>query len=88
MKKGKLSNGFEYEIDEVTLDDMRFLDALAEADEGNPLAASRVCLMLLGREQRKKLYDTLSPKGGRVPIADAFECIKEIIETFGDEGKN
>ena len=88
MKRGKLSNGFEYEIDEETLDDMRFLDALAEADEGNPLAASRVCVMLLGKEQRKALYDKLAPKGGRVPIADAFACIKEIIEDFGDEGKN
>ena len=88
MKKGKLANGFEYSIDETTLDDMRFLDALAEADEGNPLAASKVCVMLLGKEQRDKLYKVISPEGGRVPIADAFECIKEIMEDFGDEGKN
>lgn len=88
MKTGKLSNGFEYSIDEERLDDMRFLDALAEADEGNPLAASRVCVMLLGKEQRKKLYDMLAPKGGRVPVGDAFACIKEIMEAFGDEGKN
>ncbi len=88
MKSGTLSNGFEYSIDEQTLDDMRFLDALAEADEGSPLAASRVCLMLLGRDQRKALYEKIAPKGGRVPIADAFECIKEIIEAMGDEGKN
>ena len=88
MRTGKLENGFEYSIDEQTLDDMRFLDALEEADDGSPLAASKVCKMLLGKEQRDALYKTISPKGGRVPIADAFECIKEILEAMGDEGKN
>lgn len=88
MKEGKLKNGFEYQIDETTFDDMRFLDALAEADEGDPLATSRVCAMLLGKEQRKQLYDMLKTDDGRVPIVEAIECIKEIMESLGDDGKN
>ena len=88
MKTGKLSNGFEYQIDEVIFDDMRFLDALAEADEGDPLAASRVCNMLLGKEQKKALYKELQNTDGRVPIETALNCVKEIMEALGDESKN
>lgn len=88
MKSGKIANGFEYQVDENTFDDMRFLDALAEADEGDPLATSRVCSMLLGKDQKRTLYNMLKTEDGRVPIADAMECIKEIMESLGDEGKN
>ena len=88
MKAGKLSNGFEYQIDEVIFDDMRFLDALAEADEGDPLAASRVCNMLLGKEQKKSLYKMLANEDGRVPIEVALNCVREIMEALGDESKN
>lgn len=88
MKAGTLSNGFKYEIDEVIFDDMRFLDALAEADDGDPLAASRVCDMLLGKKQKKELYSMLQNKDGRVPIESAIRCVKEIMEALGDESKN
>ena len=88
MKAGELANGFKYEIDEAIFDDMNFLDALAEADEGDPLAASRVCKILLGKEQRKALYKQLENEGGRVPIEAAFECVKEIMDQLGDESKN
>lgn len=88
MISGKLDNGFEYEIDEKCLDDMRFLDALADADEGDPLATSRVCTMLLGREQKRRMYDTLKTEDGRVPVADAIMCLEKILESAGDDGKN
>jgi hypothetical protein len=86
--KGKLANGFEYDIDVKTFDDMRFLDALAEADAGDPLATSRVCTMLLGKEQKAELYKILKSEDGRVPIADAIECLKDIMADIGDDGKN
>lgn len=88
MTAGTLSNGFEYEIEEAIFDDMRFLDALAEADEGDPLAASRVCSMLLGKEQKKRLYKQLQNSDGRVPIEATLNCVKEIMEALGDESKN
>ena len=31
-KKGTLENGFVYEVDENVLDDMRLVDAIAEAE--------------------------------------------------------
>lgn len=88
MKTGKLSNGFEYEVDESGFDDMRFLDALAEADEGDPLAASRVGTMILGKEQKQKLYKMLQEKNGKVPVGATIECYKEILDQLGDESKN
>ena len=89
MKAGKLDNGFEYEIDENTFDDMRFLDALAEANEGDPLAASRMCTMLLGKEQKKKLYSTLAQEDGRVPVEDTLNCIVEIMQDISvEDSKN
>lgn len=88
MKAGKLANGFEYEIAEETFDDMKFLDALTEANDGDPLAASKVCTLLLGKEQKEKLYDMIKLEDGRVPIETAMQCILEIMEALGDESKN
>lgn len=88
MRTGKLSNGFEYEVDEAGFDDMRFLDALADADEGDPLAASRVGTMLLGKDQKKALYKMLQGEDGKVPVASTIECYKEILEQLGDDSKN
>ena len=70
MVKGKTSTGFEFEIDEQKLDDMEFMDALAEVDE-NPLKFSKVMKMMLGEEQRQRLYDHLRNEDGRVPIEAA-----------------
>ena len=89
MKAGKLDNGFEYEIDENVFDDMRFLDALAEANEGDPLAASRMCTMLLGKEQKKKLYSTLAQEDGRVPVEDTLNTIVKIMQDISvEDSKN
>ena len=89
MKAGKLENGFEYEIDENTFDDMRFLDALAEATDGDPLAASRMCNMLLGKEQKKKLYSTLAQEDGRVPVEETLNCIVKIMQDISvEDSKN
>ena len=87
MKKGKLNNGFEYEVDENVLDDMELLDALAEAEE-NPLKISVVSRKVLGTEQRKRLYDHLRREDGTVPVEDASQAIIDILEDMGDEGKN
>lgn len=45
MIQGKTSAGFDFALDEKVLDNMELLDAIAESEE-NPLALSRVCLLL------------------------------------------
>lgn len=85
---GKLENGFEYEIDNAILNDMEILDGLSDAQSDNPLALSKVIKKLLGEEQRSKLYDIVRKEDGTVPIEEVTQCIVDIFQSIGDEGKN
>lgn len=87
MIQGKTKTGFEYQIDEKVLDNMELLDAIVEADS-NPLAISKVTKMLLGDDQRKKLYDHLRTESGNVPILSVSEAVAEIFRNSGQLGKN
>lgn len=87
MKQIKTKSGFEVEIDERFLDDMEFVDVLAEAKDNDPLAISKVCKMMFGDANKKKLYDHVR-KDGRVPIEAVSAEIIEIFQTLGDKGKN
>ncbi len=86
MIRGKLENGFEFEIDETSLDSMEFLDALSEMEE-NPLAFPKVCVLMLGKNQRKKLYDALR-EDGKVPVQKMSDAISEIFAICENELKN
>lgn len=88
MKKGKLSNGFEYEIDENVLDDMELIDAMEQSQGDDPLKVSKVITMVLGKEQKKSFYDSIRNEDKRVPVEKAVELFTELIESLGDEGKN
>lgn len=71
---------------------MELLDALSEMDENNgdgdnALILSRVCLMLLGRDQRKRLYDSVRREDGTVPSVPVIEALREIM-TANQAGKN
>lgn len=88
MRKGKLANGFEYEVDEMVLDDMELIDAIAETQGENPLKVSQVITMVLGKDQKKRLYDHIRNEDGRVPTAAAIDAIVELFEALGDDGKN
>jgi hypothetical protein len=87
MIRGKTSSGFEYAIEETTLDNMELLDAIVEADK-NPLAVSRVVKLVLGEEQRMALYDHLRTENGNVPVAAVSKAIAEIFRGTGSQGKN
>ena len=83
MIEGKLKSGFEYKIEDHVLDNMELLDAIAEVDQ-NPMVLSKVLKMLLGDEQRKKLYDHLrDPKNGNVPIVAVSDAVAEIFSGSG-----
>ena len=87
MRTGKTSTGFEFEIDEQKLDDMEFLDALAEVDD-NSLALPKIIKTILGYDQKKKLYDHLRSDEGRVPIKAVAKEIAEIMKLSQEEVKN
>lgn len=87
-QKGTLENGFVYEVDENVLDDMRLVDAIAEAEGENPLKVSKVVTMVLGDEQKERLYKSLENETGRVPVKVAMDALMEIFNRLGEEGKN
>lgn len=87
MIKGKLESGFEYEVAEEVRDNMELLDAIVEADE-NPLAISKVVKILLGENQRRKLYDHLRTEKGNVPILAVSNAVAEIFRESGQAVKN
>lgn len=91
MVKGKTSTGFEFEYDPKAFDDMEFLDMLVEAEKGEDAdsirAYSMLVLKLLGKAQRKRLYDHLRTEAGRVPIEAVKNEIAEIM-AYNPEGKN
>lgn len=86
--EGVTTGGFQFSIDDAVKNDMEMVDMLAELDEGNGLALSKVCLKLLGKEQRKKLYAYLRNTDGIVPVEAVGETIKDIFSAMGTEGKN
>ena len=88
MIKVKTKSGFEAEIDENVINNMELVDALEDVSDSNPLAISKVCKLILGEKTRKKLYDHIRNKDGRVPIEDISKEIMDIFEAFGDKGKN
>lgn len=88
MKTIELKNGLKLEMEENAMDNMEIVDTLAEAEDEDPLAISRLVKLLLGTEGRKKLYDSLRTENGRVPVGAVSDAIKEIFEAFGEKGKN
>lgn len=87
MIKGTTKSGFAYSIDEENVD-QEFLDALSEAEDGDPLKVSKALRLLLGDEQRKKLYDYLRNDKGKVPIQDVMEAFTDILANDGTGAKN
>lgn len=87
MIKGETSCGFKFKIDETQLDDMEFLEALADIQD-DVIAFPKVCKMLLGNEQKKALYDHLRDEKGKVPISAVERAITEIMSRSGEQAKN
>lgn len=89
MKEIKLdSRDLVVHIEEENLDNMELLDAIAAVDDGDPFAMSRLCNHLLGKKEKKALYDALRDEKGRVPTASVGSAVREIFEKLGETGKN
>lgn len=87
MYKGRTGSGFEFEVKETAVDDMRLIEALAEIEE-NPLVFAKVCKLLLGKEQKEKLYQFLEREDGTVPTKEVGATVTEILNLLGNTGKN
>lgn len=87
MIKGVTESGFAFELDAARLDNMELVDAIAEVDGGNLLVVSKLCRLLLGDSERKKLYDFVRVDG-RVPISRVADLINEVLVAAGSAAKN
>lgn len=81
MISGVTKNGFAFEITDERADNMELIDALADIDDGNPLAVSKVLTLLLGPEQKKKMYDFVRSEEGIVSAQAISEMLLEILST-------
>lgn len=79
MISGVTKNGFAFEIADERADNMELIDALADIDDGNILAVSKVLTLLLGPEQKKKIYDFVRTEDGIVSAQTVSEMIVEIL---------
>ena len=75
-------------MDENALDNMELIDAMAEAQSDNPAMFSKAVVLLLGKDQRDRLYDHIRKDDGRVSIEEVTNAFVEIFETLGESGKN
>ena len=80
---GKTKSGFEFYVNDKVFDNMELVEIIVEAKEDDPMAAFQLVNMVLGPNQKKKLYDHLRTEDGRVPVAAVFGVIGEIFEAFG-----
>jgi len=90
MTHVKLSCGFEADIDEQVIDDMEFLDLVADFDSGDEkkiFAMQKMSVILLGQEGKKQLYDVLRNESGRVPVGSYGEAMAELIGQLGSKKK-
>lgn len=85
MISGKTKSEFEFEMDDQSLNDMELIENLKAVDKGDITVLPEILNSLLGKEQKKKLYDHVRTEAGRVPMElvaaelnDIFKASKEI----------
>ena len=88
MVRCETRTGFVCELDENVMDNMELLDVMADESTEMAFRASAAVKMILGTEQRKKLYDHLRTGDGRVPVTAVNEAFEDILKSFGKNGKN
>lgn len=88
MIKGRTKTDFEFEYDEKKLNNMEWIDALADADDGDVKALRDTFRMILDKDTLKKLYDHVRTEDGRVPLDSLSNELKDIVAASEGAGKN
>lgn len=86
--KGETSTGFSFSISAHNLDNMELIDAIASLNDADPLAMSKVVVLLLGKPQRKLLYDHVRREDGTVPSEKVSAEMTDIFTISNKEVKN
>ena len=86
---GTTSTGFEFSVDPDVIRDMEFIELAAQAEE-NGLVLPKMIECVLGKTQKKALYNHVRNKNGRVLLDDVNDEIKEVFDAINtnSETKN
>lgn len=87
MAEGRTASGFEFEVKDEVLDDMRLIRLMNQAMK-NPVYFPDLIERLLGQEQAEALYSSLETEDGRVPLKAVSDAVTDIFNSLGDTGKN
>ena len=88
MVRCETETGFVCELPENIMDNMELLDLLADDSIHAAFRSSAAVKMILGPEQRGRLYNHLRTEDGRVPVAAVEKALGDIFQSFGKHGKN
>lgn len=88
--KGTTSTGFKFDADENIMDDVEFLERLAEAMTVNGFEMFPILEELLGKDGKKALYEHVRNEKGKVSLDRLNDELGEILSALseGDETKN
>lgn len=81
MFKGKLENGFEFQIEESKLDDWELVEMFSDIENGNLFKIVDVFKKILGDEQYKNLKNHIKEKEGNISIDYMQKVIVEIMQS-------
>lgn len=88
--KGKTKTGFKFEVDKDQLSNWELLEKIAEMQHGDGMAAFEVLGILLGKDQKKRLYDHCRDDKGMVPVDAITAELTDITNALAEanETKN
>lgn len=82
IKEITTKSGFKTSLDPKVLDNMELVDALSQANDDG-ISIVKVANMLLGADDKRRLYDHLRTDDGRVPMEPFMAEIEEILNSIG-----
>ena len=87
MITGKTAKGFDFAVQGDVLDDMELLEGLISLDNGEVSHLTDTLEALLGKDQKKALYEFLRGENGRVKATDVMAAEAEIFAALSDKSK-
>lgn len=89
MIQGKTESGFEFELHDEVMDNMELVDLMVDINTtGNPAALSAAMETMLGKDQKRALYDHLRNEDGRVPVSKLSAAFVDVVKAAKEKGKN
>lgn len=82
--KGKTSTGYKFDVDETILDDIEFLEKIADAFNDG-FTMFRVIEDLLGKDGKKRLYDHVRNDKGKATLSAVSDELGEIFDALSKE---